>query len=242
MAKFDSLGLIIMEQCEAPGSLGDSCAETFRYFLLDLYIRDSKSGLSAEEWHTRAQGIQAALRLTQTVRGYLRHPDVPIDWREGDFTSDQFLPRQVVEQFLNVNFDMYRFLESNSYCTNFPPTKLAQPGLFCAYNRGKGQPSLFWDAVAILGQALLFKFPYRWDDGRSAFESVEESSCDYLNWFMLLVQCEIYGCTVFSRLAKRLVSSTTLKMKVASYYAKEPNSLWILQLYEQAIDKAYTKT
>lgn len=211
-----------MEQCLAPGSLGDSCAETFRAYLLNLYTTA-----------VFPFGVKIALINTKTPNGYLRHPFVPEGWREEDFTSDQFIPRMM--------FDiegMWKFLKEHRFCTNSLKTKLANPGVLAVNARARNKPSALFD-LAILGQVLLWKLPFRWDDGKQSFEPNTQSSCDYLNWFCMIVQCEMHGHTIVSELAKRLVKPATIKTKVLEYYAPEPNNLWILELYNKAIDRAY---
>lgn len=211
-----------MEQVSAPGSQGDSCAETFRYFQLTKFL-----GLEPIE------NVKVALINTKTPNGYLRHPFVPEGWREEDFTSDQFIPRMMFD-----TIKMWQFLTNNRYCTNSTKTKLANPGVLAVKARASGKPSALFD-LALLVQVLLWMLPFRWDDGKQAFEPNDNSSCDYLNWFCILLQCEMFGHTFISSLAKRLVRPAVIKAKVLQYYAVEPNNLWILQLYNQAVDKAY---
>lgn len=230
--RFDENNLIVMEQCEFPGSIGDSCAETFRYSIFVHYL--------VKDQEFSKEAINKALSSTFTTTGFLRHPDAPKGWREEDFTSDQFLPRMITQDLVKADgLSMWSYLENNKFCTDSTQRKLATPGIFAAHYRGQRRPSLFWDAVSILGQVLLFKVPYRWDDGKNQFSPTETSSCDYLNWIILLIQCELLGHTLASRLAKRLMHPDLLKSKVLDYYKPEPNSKGFTDLYVQAIDKMY---
>lgn len=72
--KFDEYGCLVMERDGYPGDLGDSCAETCRYNLLEDF------------------GFTINLYRFYSTKGFLRHPDVPPSWREDDFSADQALP------------------------------------------------------------------------------------------------------------------------------------------------------
>lgn len=78
-------GAMVMEQCEWPGSVGDSCAETFRYGIL--------SGES--------------MNVTPFIgEGFLRHPSLKgkEGWDEADFSNDQLLPMMLATGMTDVGF------------------------------------------------------------------------------------------------------------------------------------------
>jgi hypothetical protein len=79
----DEYGLIRTEHDTMPGAIGDSCAESARYYLL-------KKGLYQM---TKAEEVNfaRAFRHLRTDQGYLRHPLAPEGWRESDFVTDQAL-------------------------------------------------------------------------------------------------------------------------------------------------------
>lgn len=85
--KFDEIGCMVMEQCEWPGSVGDSCAETFRYAIL-------------------SQSQARTVSRFVTEKGYLRHPSLAgkPEWDEADFSNDQLLPFMLATGITNVGF------------------------------------------------------------------------------------------------------------------------------------------
>lgn len=91
--------------------------------------------------------------------------------------------------------------------------------------------------ICIFIQALLFKLPYRWDDGQKKFISTKNATADYLNWF----HCALY-CTKWVR---NCVSKDTLMSKITQYYLptdggrQEPDVEWLLDLYKEVINNYY---
>lgn len=81
MKKVD--GMIELEQCGHPGNIGDSCAETCRFYILDPHI-----------------GLKPSSFITPT--GFIRHPSAPEGWRENDFSNDQLLPLLLVHPYCDI--------------------------------------------------------------------------------------------------------------------------------------------
>lgn len=216
--KFDSYRTIIMEQCWWPGSIGDSCAETSR-----------------EDHLLSLLGLPSNADLNQFVSptGFLRHPTAPAkddngnSWRESDFTSDQGLPLYLASKARGLPIAPLfhdRIKEAKWKTGN---GDYVSPGLFAAITDSKCLlNSTVW------GQAMIFKFPFRWNDEKKGFEPMETSYADYLNWIHLAIYClpAIRG----------EIPKATLKVKVRSYYATEPNSQWIIDLYDQVLDRYFT--
>jgi hypothetical protein len=222
--KFDSHGLIVMEHVDFPGSVGDSCAETFRYFLLRRFLR-----IGNDE-----EKVEAALTATKTGAGLLRHPNAP--WREDDFSCDQWLPRfltlavlrpQVLTEAIRIRAQRFRTGNGD----------LVSPVAFAAIIRFLRDKATWLDLTLWL-QTFLFQFPIRWNDERRWFEKSSESSSDYLNWFMYLIYTEIHGPSFWSVRAKKRVDPKILSQKVEHYYRGEPHA-FVLPLYEEAIRKIW---
>jgi hypothetical protein len=87
--------------------------------------------------------------------------------------------------------------------------------------------SVFLMSLFVLIQALIFKFPWRWDDGQGKFVSSGSSSCDYLNWMHVALRCPLW--------VRRSVDKNVLMGKIAAYYLQEPNVQWFTDLYAQTI-------
>lgn len=214
----DDHGAINMEQVPYPGSIGDSCAETCRYYLL--------SGLNFEQ-------LFKVYEAFVTRRGYLRHPDAPIGWREEDFTSDQALPLYL----LFVSFDMQQWRDEFERRLRDAGWKTGNGDyvnlLFISViYRAHGKQSWLTD-LPILAQAAALRFlPYRWNEVTGWFERTEGSSCDWLNYFHVLNQSK-RSSTWASRLAIWLTPHAMIMEKVRSYYWVEPNSKDLVDAYER---------
>lgn len=228
--KFDKYELIILEQNPEgdPGNLGDSFAEIFRWGVLSAFIN------KFEKFHELTLTIivnrlmNAYVRLT-TPTGYLRHPDAP--WREDTMTSDQLWPGVValdLWEMKSFKTEIINRISNNKWRTG--NGDLISPPFLAAIKR----PSALHD-LALLGQIALFKLPYRWNDERRWFEKNSNSSCDYLNFFIGLIHCEMRGHTWVSRLAKKLTKPKLLREKIESYYSSEPNA-FVVPLYVRAIE------
>lgn len=206
-------GAIELEQVDRPGSLGDSCAETARYAHLRMLLGNYEQDYNLHQF--------------VTPFGYIRHPLVPEDWRESDFSSDQALPlylafrRSADAARLN---EMEHRLRSLGYRTG--NGDLISPGLFAeAFANWLRTPLL-------LLQLALFKLPYRWNDEKRAFEATTGSSADYINFVHVAVYAPAW-------LRKRLNSKLIFE-KVCHYYAPEPHSANIKNLYFNVISEYFS--
>lgn len=206
--RIDEYGTIELEQCSWPGSIGDSCAETARYAHLLMLNGEYR--------------LPVLLNRFITHTGYIRHPTAPDGWRESDFSSDQALPLYLA---LKRNAAIPELLQAESRLRwRTGNGQLVSPALFFAIRRLDVMFSL-----VTLAQVALFKLPWRWSDERHWFERSEGSSADYLNWLHCAVYCP--------RWIRRLISADLLKQKIADYYKPEPNSAFLLSLYNKIIEK-----
>lgn len=204
-----------MEQVGFPGNIGDSCAETFRWILLRKYLK----------WPISYTEVTSAIRQTSTgTDQYLRHPESP--WREDDFSSDQWIPRATVVTGMAVN--------AGSKTGNGDTYSIIAQALIKRVRAGKGT---MWD-FSLYAQLLAFKLPYRWSDSKKWFENNDESSADYLNWFIYLVFCEMDGHSYWSQTAKNGMDPYVLIAKLRSYYRNEPNP-FVLDAYETTIKQMW---
>lgn len=227
----DSTGSVVREQytgqADTNGDRGDACADTSRLFVL---FRNSML-------YQRAK-----LHQFRTDKGYVRHPDLPEDWKESDFSSDQALPLLMA---LDGNYgfftdrDEMRFrLKSNRTGNG----KLLSPGLW----------ALVHEKYNLLGfftfiQAVLFLFPFRWSDRETNEDGTKTTfwqrptwggdAGDYLNWICTLDYLEgrreIYWP---SRLCYMLRSKKRAMAKVREYHANQPNSDWVVQVYQTVLE------
>lgn len=224
--RIDSYKTLVMDQCFWPGNIGDSCAETARYVHLKSLL-----GLPAPE---------VDLNAFVTNTGFVRHPTAPTSaqlppnadgtpaasWRETDFSSDQGLPlflaaRKTDQRLANLIISR---IFGDGYKTG--NGDFVNPGFYSFLE------NLSWlTHVAVDVQALLLRFPYRWSDSKNKFEPMEESAADYLNWIHSAVYC--------NPIERKLIHADVLKAKVAEYYAPEPNCQFLLDLYNQVIDKYF---
>lgn len=161
-----------------------------------------------------------------TVDGYVRHPSplMPKDWCETDSPTDQCLPFYIagtIEQKIEMR---YRIKKANWRTGN---GDLVSP-IFAAIITH----NTFMLNIFLAAQVLIFKLPVRWSDSKHNFELSANSSGDVLNWFHAVA----YGASSWVR---KLVTKDWLKKKIADYFADEPNSIWLVDLYNQAIDKIY---
>ena len=212
-------GLVVLDQCGFPGNIGDSCAETSRLYVLKRFV----TGQVENEKEILSQFI--------TPKGIIRHPDSP--WKEDDTSSDQVLPFVVAAT---------KWTEPIPGCLFFSRTgngDLVTPNLLAVQKRALGKSSWFYD-LSILGQSFIFKIPFRWNDEKKWFESSKDSSCDYLNFVMALIQSnESNSITWPIRSAIKRTSKDLVLNKIKQYYLKEPNSENLVSLYSLAIDKIW---
>ncbi len=228
--------LMVMEQNPKgdPGNLGDSCAESGRYYNLVRFLRRSKPNGSPIT-------VVPLFKFFITDKGILEHPDSM--WREDDTSGDQVLPLflatyqaaecgQVAEQ-------VRRYIISNGWRTG--NGKLCSPMLWATINSYFGL--MGW---CLLAQAYLFKLPWRWSDSKKWFERSEGSTADYLNWFAAQIFLQRNDKESWaSKKAMRSVGVGRCFVKCRDYYLKakktpndtylpEPNCDWVLQLYEMS--------
>ena len=210
----DGWGFIISETSGSPSNMGDSCAETAR-----LAHLNQRLGWPYNE----------NLDKFRTDIGYVRHPspELPLDWRESDFSSDQALPLYLAYRSIRYQFyaeEMKETIKRAGWRTG--NGTLVNP-LFFSLLVGKR----WLINLAVAGQSLIFKIPFRWSDSKKKFESTSEASGDYLNWF----HASLYA----SPWARRLVPPSVMIQKLEHYYRNEPNSKELINLYKRVIEKEY---
>lgn len=208
--KIDEFKTVKFEQTGYPGNIGDSCAETSRLSHLRQLL-----GLSTND---------LALSPFVSTTGFLRHPTAPEGWRENDFTSDQGLPLFVASR--GTDPSIAELLQSRIKAAGYRTGNgdLVNPMFF-----GLLTDRMWLVNAATAVQAVLFKLPYRWNEAHKTIEKMEGSSADYLNW--------IHGAVYAKPWARKLVSKETLKAKIRNYYAVEPNSEELINLYDQVIER-----
>jgi hypothetical protein len=197
-----------------PSSVGDSCAETSRAFVLgDLRLEK--------------------LDLVNFVAevGYVRHPSLAkLDgWDYKDFTSDQALP-------LILGFDH----KMPALYWRTAPSKLASPGVMFAARNWWAALGL----VNLVQAALFKFVPYRYSDDERLrwFERIvrtDDQYADHLNWFVVVYFLHKKGYHRLVRANVALVDRMDLLRRVNGYYSPEPNSEWIRKLYADASLEAY---
>ncbi len=217
----DSQNLIVMEQSGLPGGYGDSASETGRYVTLLAVIGDK---------------IIIDLSPFITDKGILRHPESP--WKEDDISSDQVSPLLAAASInqLYISDRIISLIRNNDNRTG--NGDLISFGMWAQLRRAEKASNLWFSDLALLGQVLMFKIPFRWSDSKQKFEKNTNSS-DYLNFVNSLAFAKIKGDTLSSKLAKWLTSKDIVLQKVKDYYNPEPNSEWLLKKYEQALDRIY---
>lgn len=215
--RIDEWGLIRCGGPGEPGDMGDSCAEFSRWINLMFII-------NGEVPQTLASG----LRLFRTDKGYVRHPspNLPEDWREGDFSQDQAAPWLIAvarcglddlfHEFATRINGRWRFFNGTFFTVAFSV-------LFLRLITGSR-----WMLDLNLGaQHLLLNVPLRWSDSKRWFEWDRNASADWLNFF--------HALSLASPWVRRLVSREKFMEKVRSYYAPEGDSAkWLVDLYDQA--------
>ena len=232
--RIDEFGMIVLEQNPEgdPGNLGDSWRETFADIHLDFMLGKTDIDRSAKVYGAASTAI-----------GYLRHPHVPQDWREKDFSGDQWKMGYICLACVGPQGaadEMRLRLKNNGY--RYGNGDFAHPTIFTVISRGQSSRSAFKD-LAILAQITALNLaPIRWNDERKWFESTSDASADWLNYLHMLFQCEYKGHTWASRLAKKLTNPRTAIAKVEAYYAKEPNCGWLLDKYRKVIVNVWSES
>lgn len=212
--RFDEYGLILSGADSSPADMGDSAAESSRYVHLKQQINETPP---------------IVLSFFRTETGYVRHPSplLPADWRESDFSSDQALPLFLAMRNTRYQLgsdEMYRRIKEAGWRTG--NGNLVSPMFYSLLTNSKTLLNL-----TIIAQALIFKIPFRWSDSKRKFETSEDASGDYLNFF----HASLYA----SKWARWFVSKATLVAKIEHYYRNEPNSADLVNLYKQVIDLKY---
>ncbi len=238
---FDEYGLIRMEKDGLPGDIGDSCAETFRYFHLRALLEPA-----AKEDNNIRKSVLLAMTNVRTNIGYLRHPLAPekddkgANWREPGFSHDQFKAMYMALRafgFTGFTGEAERRIKSNWYRTG--DNNLIHPSYFTYSKRAHGRQNNMSDFPLIAQAYLLLKVKKRWNDEKKELEETKDSSCDWLNFFQMLIQAEMLGHTKYSQKAKEMVTPIQVIEKISSYYASQPNSEWIVSCYDQAVKKVW---
>lgn len=212
--KIDKYGCVIREKYEPefhPGNIGDSCFYTGHYAVL--------SGDDV-----------SFLPFQAKVRGYYRHPELPlqtdVSWGGADkFSGDQFVPMVLATLVQNRPLSNLR-LQGNEWQIPGTVTFLT-PAAWCLI-RGH------YRLLNILNwiQGLILKFPYRYNDQKKWFERTQDSSVDYLNMILIWV---------FLKRMNRWATLGATKEKclemVNVYYKTgsdpEPNVDWFVAHYEK---------
>lgn len=238
--KFDNLNTLYMEHEGPPNCYGDSCAETSRFWHL-LYIREKviNNGIMI---HPSIQPIQQDIRTSLnnfiTDKGYIRHPLVPEDWKETDFTSDQGMPLYLAFDKWNLvdeQTQMYNRLKENKWRTG--NGDIIAPPFIAILLRPKYK---YLADLIIFFQAFIMKFfPYRWNDGKKCIESTENSSGDYLNFVHAVFNSIYYGDTFISKWTRKLFTKEFINGKLEHYYKPETNVRWLLDIYKEVVNKVF---
>lgn len=213
--KFDENQLILSGADSSPADMGDSCAETSRYAHL------------LQKLNTE---LPMDLNAFRTESGYVRHPSplLPVDWRESDFSSDQALPLYLAMRNTRYGFgadEMKRRIREAGWKTG--NGDYVSPMFFALLVDSKLLINL-----TVAAQALMFSIPFRWSDSKKRFESTNDSSGDYLNWF----HASLYA----SPWIRKLVSKETLWAKITHYYRNEPDNTELLDSYRKVLERNYS--
>lgn len=208
----DNYNTVVLEQVAFPGNIGDSCAESARYAIL---TQDGKINLAA----------------FVTDKGVIRHPTSP--WGPEDVSSDQVMPLLAASSVLqpllaNRIVDQIKKAGYKTGNGNY-----INPGLYATIRRHENRPWLWMSDLAILGQALLFKLPLRWDENKKRLVKNEDVS-DYLNYTIFLKHAELKKSMTWPcKLALFLTGKKQVLPAVQKYYSPEPNNSMILDAYNK---------
>lgn len=214
----DAYNFITMEQTGSPGNIGDSLSETSRYLTLLGVIGD-----------------KTVINLSPfiTDKGILRHPLSP--WRESDTSSDQVSPliaaASVSSQFL-IEDKVLGFTKYKTGNGDFITL-----GLLANKRRAQNKHFLWISDLAILAQALIFKLPYNIVN----YKLVKNNgTSDYLNFVNNLAFAKFKKNETWPlKLAKWLTPKNKILQKIRLYYRPEPNSQWLIDIYEKALGEIY---
>lgn len=201
-----------------PGRTADSAAETGRYITLKAVIGDT---------------VIINLKPLVTDKEILRHPNCI--WH--DAPSDTVAPLLAAASIIDPETEQKILVLIKDNKT--PNGNVISPGLWAERRRIEGKKLLWASDLVILGQALLFKLPYRWSDSKKTFEKTSGSSADYLNYinYIALAKVKDKKLNLVLKLALKLTGKANILEKIQSYYKPEPNSQWILDLYKKVIEE-----
>jgi hypothetical protein len=220
-----------MEQTPFPGSVGDGCAESSRYVTLCEFLNQNSFP-------------QVNLARLVTLAGVVRYPCPPSPWAASDTSGDQVAPLIAATSLTQPSLadTIISQIVTNKYCTG--NGKLINPGLYANVKRHQGSHvQWLWD-LSILGQALIFKLPFAWNPNatwnpKSWLISSSGQTSGYLNWTNALAFARCKSWTWPCWLATKIIGKTQVMAAVQSYYRPEPNSAWMLNIYEQAFNKIW---
>lgn len=241
--KRDKYGLLIREKYKPefhPGNLGDSLAETCRLYILknktlfygalDAFKLNAKSYVAA--YNIDAESESSILECDVRDFGFIawcRHPLASV-WGV-DISNDQVLPLLLGYHLPIPDAP----LEPAWYLSG--TSTLVSPGVWCA-SRGHWKLLNFVNII----QGLLFLFPWRWSDDKKfkgKFWKVERSNGkvqDYLNYICVFIALKQAG-----KWATLITSKEKCLAAVKKYYLEgedaEPNSQWLVDLYEGALNE-----
>lgn len=217
--KFDEYGYLVTEYEGFPSNIGDSCAETARFVTLQHILGESNK--------TNLSGFV-------TEKGVLRHPTSP--WREDDTSDDQTCPLIAATGLVDPELckKVIDYVVGNGYRTG--NGQLIHPLCYAQIKRIQKSPNQWFYDLSILGQALLLKFPIRWNDGLKKVELSKDSSGDYLNFINFLAYAHATETTTLPCiLAKLIISDSVAFCKVQDYYRGKVNTDWMVDIYAKAI-------
>jgi hypothetical protein len=216
-------GTLERESGVRPGSIGDSMADTSRM----VHLIGLTLNLDLEDM----QDYTKILLNFRTAKGYVRHPDAPAvdavgdSWREDDTPTDQCMPWFLGIPDKYAAAEMKQRIKANWWRTG--DNNFVSPVFFALLTSSKIMLSIF-----LFIQSLFFFMPLRWSDAKKKFETTADMSCDYLNW----MHAAVYGYSWGSC----LISSKRMMDRVKHYHKDEPNSQWIVNLYQPVADKYLT--
>lgn len=204
----DGYFTLVREQTGPPGCYGDSCNETSRAVVVHRFLK---------HWSEEILDLEKFV----TENGYVRHPESP--WREDDMPTDQMLPLFLAAKKTGnkeLTGLIINDIKKNKFRT--PNGQLVHP-IFLAFLTD----NKLGIELCLAAQAAFFKIPWRWNDQKKQIESSSNESSDYVNWLVYALD---------STWAYKLIPKETLKKKVWEYYKPEPNSQWLIEIYEKAIN------
>ena len=216
----DSNGLVVLEQTGPPGNTGDSCAETSRLMCLQHILKiPTISNVS----------------LFLSPSGVIRYPGSV--WGVSDTSSDQVAPLMSAVPCI-LEDEIISLIKGNGYKTG--NNEYITLGCLAQLKRAEGSRIQFLYDLAIIGQALIFLLPWRWNDSTGGITPSSGSVADYLNFINFLAYAKIRHWTWSCRIATWLVKQSTAYNAVVSYYRPEPNVMWLLDIYKQAIPEIWS--